>query len=131
MATEVLMPQMGESITEGTLTKWLKKVGDTVTAGERIGLIKFGSRVDVEFGPEWEILVKPGMRVSPFVCVRYTRPSFTISRQRNSPLRNAAVLYSSLPKTRAHSAIARRISEFHDARIFSSRAGQTRFARTS
>jgi phosphatidylserine decarboxylase len=41
-----------------------KKTGDIVTAGERIGLIKFGSRVDVEFGPEWEILVKPGMRVS-------------------------------------------------------------------
>ncbi len=41
-----------------------KKVGDIVSAGERIGLIKFGSRVDVEFGPEWEILVKPGMRVS-------------------------------------------------------------------
>jgi phosphatidylserine decarboxylase len=40
-----------------------KKLGDTVTAGERIGMIKFGSRVDVEFGPEWEILVKPGMRV--------------------------------------------------------------------
>src|SRR6266567_4516700 len=41
-----------------------KKLGDTVTAGERIGLIKFGSRVDVEFGPEWEILVKPGMHVA-------------------------------------------------------------------
>ena len=41
-----------------------KKLGDTVTAGERIGLIKFGSRVDVEFGPEWEIVVKPGMRVA-------------------------------------------------------------------
>src|SRR5580704_14141696 len=41
-----------------------KKIGDMVSAGERIGLIKFGSRVDVEFGPEWEILVKPGMRVS-------------------------------------------------------------------
>jgi phosphatidylserine decarboxylase len=41
-----------------------KKVGDMVSAGERIGLIKFGSRVDVEFGPEWEILVKTGMRVS-------------------------------------------------------------------
>jgi phosphatidylserine decarboxylase len=40
------------------------KAGDIVTAGERIGMIKFGSRVDVEFGPEWEILVKPGMRVS-------------------------------------------------------------------
>jgi phosphatidylserine decarboxylase len=41
-----------------------KKVGDTVTAGDRIGMIKFGSRMDVELGPEWEILVKPGMHVS-------------------------------------------------------------------
>ena len=41
-----------------------KKVGDTVAAGERVGMIKFGSRVDVELGPEWEILVKPGMRVA-------------------------------------------------------------------
>ena len=41
-----------------------KKPGDTVTAGERIGMIKFGSRMDVEFGPEWEIVVRPGMRVS-------------------------------------------------------------------
>ena len=41
-----------------------KKAGDRVATGERVGLIKFGSRVDVEFGPEWEILVKPGMRVS-------------------------------------------------------------------
>lgn len=30
MATEVLMPQMGESIAEGTITRWLVKVGDTV-----------------------------------------------------------------------------------------------------
>ena len=41
-----------------------KKVGDVVQAGERIGLIKFGSRVDVILGPEWRIEVKPGMRVS-------------------------------------------------------------------
>ncbi len=41
-----------------------KKLGDTVRAGERIGMIKFGSRVDVELGPEWEILVKPGMHVA-------------------------------------------------------------------
>jgi len=41
-----------------------KKPGDMVAAGERIGLIKFGSRVDVELGTEWEILVKPGMRVA-------------------------------------------------------------------
>jgi len=41
-----------------------KKPGDHVATGERIGLIKFGSRVDVLFGPEWEIVVKPGMRVA-------------------------------------------------------------------
>lgn len=41
-----------------------KKPGDPVAAGERVGLIKFGSRVDVLFGPEWEITVRPGMRVA-------------------------------------------------------------------
>jgi phosphatidylserine decarboxylase len=41
-----------------------KKPGDVVNIGDRIGLIKFGSRVDVDFGPEWEVTVKPGMRVS-------------------------------------------------------------------
>ncbi|MCL4795184.1 MAG: phosphatidylserine decarboxylase [Bryobacteraceae bacterium] len=38
--------------------------GDYVTMGERIGLIKFGSRVDVDFGPEWEVTVREGERVS-------------------------------------------------------------------
>ena len=32
--TDVLMPQMGESIVEGTITKWLKKVGDKVERDE-------------------------------------------------------------------------------------------------
>src|SRR5450432_250186 len=41
-----------------------KQVGDTVKAGDRVGLIKFGSRVDVFLGPEWNIAVKPGERVS-------------------------------------------------------------------
>src|ERR1700752_4025517 len=30
MALEVIMPQMGESVVEGTVTKWLVKEGDTV-----------------------------------------------------------------------------------------------------
>jgi 2-oxoglutarate dehydrogenase E2 component (dihydrolipoamide succinyltransferase) len=34
MATDVLMPQMGESIAEGTVSKWLKKVGDRVERDE-------------------------------------------------------------------------------------------------
>jgi phosphatidylserine decarboxylase len=41
-----------------------KKLGDTVAKGERVGLIKFGSRVDIFLGPEWEIKVRPGQRVA-------------------------------------------------------------------
>ena len=41
-----------------------KKTGDVVRAGERIGLIKFGSRVDVFFGPEWQVTVNVRERVS-------------------------------------------------------------------
>ena len=41
-----------------------KQAGDVVKPGERVGLIKFGSRVDVFFGPEWEIVVRAGDRVS-------------------------------------------------------------------
>jgi phosphatidylserine decarboxylase len=40
-----------------------KNAGDFVQAGERVGMIKFGSRVDVIFGPEWRVEVSPGARV--------------------------------------------------------------------
>ena len=40
-----------------------KKPGDRVATGERVGLIKFGSRMDVLLGPDWEIAVRPGERV--------------------------------------------------------------------
>ncbi|MET0929003.1 MAG: biotin/lipoyl-containing protein, partial [Aeromicrobium sp.] len=34
MATEVTLPALGESVTEGTVTQWLKQVGDTVAVDE-------------------------------------------------------------------------------------------------
>ena len=34
MSLEVVMPQMGESITEGTVSKWLKAVGDKIAKDE-------------------------------------------------------------------------------------------------
>jgi len=40
-----------------------KRPGDAVGRGERVGLIKFGSRVDVFLGPDWEVQVRPGERV--------------------------------------------------------------------
>ncbi len=47
MATEVIMPQMGESIFEGTITKWLKKVGDSVAKDEPLFEIST-DKVDAE-----------------------------------------------------------------------------------
>ncbi len=41
-----------------------KHTGERARIGDRVGMIKFGSRVDVVLGPEWEILVKEGMRVA-------------------------------------------------------------------
>ena len=40
-----------------------KKIGQKIEAGERVGMIKFGSRVDVVLGPEWLITAAPGQRV--------------------------------------------------------------------
>ncbi|MCU0226832.1 MAG: phosphatidylserine decarboxylase [Bryobacterales bacterium] len=36
------------------------KVGDRVEKGQRVGMIKFGSRTDIILGAEWQILVQPG-----------------------------------------------------------------------
>ena len=47
MSTPVIMPQMGESIAEGTITKWLKKVGDTIKRDEPIFEIST-DKVDAE-----------------------------------------------------------------------------------
>ena len=47
VATDVIMPQMGESIFEGTITKWLKKPGDTVQQDEPLFEIST-DKVDAE-----------------------------------------------------------------------------------
>ena len=66
--TEVHMPQMGESITEGTITKWLKNIGDTVQRDEPIFEIST-DKVDAEIpspvaGTLTEIRVKEGATVT-------------------------------------------------------------------
>jgi 2-oxoglutarate dehydrogenase E2 component (dihydrolipoamide succinyltransferase) len=45
--TEVVLPQLGESVTEGTITRWLKKVGDQVAADEPLVEIST-DKVDTE-----------------------------------------------------------------------------------
>jgi pyruvate dehydrogenase E2 component (dihydrolipoamide acetyltransferase) len=74
MPTDVVMPQMGESITEGTLTKWLKKPGDTVARDEPLFEIST-DKVDAEIpspvaGVLGEIKVQEGttVNVGALVC---------------------------------------------------------------
>src|SRR3954470_20152845 len=47
MATDVVMPQMGESIAEGTIVRWIKKVGDKVDRDEPLFEIST-DKVDAE-----------------------------------------------------------------------------------
>src|SRR6202140_3852784 len=47
MPTDVIMPQMGESVFEGTITKWLKKPGDKVQRDEPLFEIST-DKVDAE-----------------------------------------------------------------------------------
>ncbi|MBI2835283.1 MAG: 2-oxo acid dehydrogenase subunit E2 [Acidobacteria bacterium] len=47
MATNVVMPQMGESIAEGTIVRWIKKVGDNITRDEPLFEIST-DKVDAE-----------------------------------------------------------------------------------
>jgi len=46
-----------------------KRVNDPVARGERVGMIKFGSRVDVFLPPEFKVVVKVGDRVQGGVSV--------------------------------------------------------------
>jgi pyruvate dehydrogenase E2 component (dihydrolipoamide acetyltransferase) len=64
---DVVMPQMGESIVEGTLTKWLKKPGDTVGRDEPLFEIST-DKVDTEIpspaaGTLAEVLIEEGKTV--------------------------------------------------------------------
>ena len=68
MPADVLMPQMGESITEGTVTKWLKKVGEPVGKDEPLFEIST-EKVDAEIpspvaGILSKILVPEGQTVA-------------------------------------------------------------------
>lgn len=64
---EVTMPQLGETVAEGTVTKWFKKVGDSVTRGELLFEVST-DKVDTEIpaqanGTIGAILVNEGLTV--------------------------------------------------------------------
>jgi pyruvate dehydrogenase E2 component (dihydrolipoamide acetyltransferase) len=96
---DIIMPQMGESIAEGTLSKWLKKVGDEVKRDEPIFEIST-DKVDAEIpapaaGVLAEILVKEGETVAIQTVVA------RLETEKGAALTAAAPAASSTPEPSA------------------------------
>jgi 2-oxoglutarate dehydrogenase E2 component (dihydrolipoamide succinyltransferase) len=85
MPTPVLMPQMGESIAEGTIVRWIKKVGDAVDRDEPLFEIST-DKVDAEIpapaaGVLTEIKVKEGETVAVNSVVATIGTSSEVSKE--------------------------------------------------
>src|SRR4051812_10863056 len=102
MATDVVMPQMGESIAEGTIVRWIKKVGDKVDRDEPLFEIST-DKVDAEIpspaaGVVSEIRVNEGetVPVNSIVAVigeagaKAAAPSASAASTPAAPARQAA-----------------------------------------
>ncbi|HXE06375.1 MAG TPA: 2-oxoglutarate dehydrogenase, E2 component, dihydrolipoamide succinyltransferase [Acidobacteriaceae bacterium] len=94
MPTDVIMPQMGESITEGTLTKWLKKVGDKVDRDEPLFEIST-DKVDAEIpspagGTLQEIKIAEGTTVQINTVVAVIGDGATGSKGAAAPAKAAS-----------------------------------------
>ena len=115
MPTEVLMPQMGESIAEGTVTRWLKKVGDSIGKDEPLFEIST-EKVDAEIpspvaGVVANILVQEGETVSVRAVVAQieadsvAEPAASLPPQAPPPIpapsQNAGPVESAQPPARA------------------------------
>ena len=92
--TEVVMPQMGESIFEGTITKWLKKTGDLVRKDEPLFEIST-DKVDAEIpapvaGFLTEIKVPEGETVQINTVVAIIEAESAVAQPDGAPARPAA-----------------------------------------
>jgi pyruvate dehydrogenase E2 component (dihydrolipoamide acetyltransferase) len=101
---DVLMPQMGESIAEGTLSKWLKKVGDPVKRDEPLFEIST-DKVDAEIpapsaGVLAEIKVQEGQTVpvQTLVAVIETEAGATVPKPSPAPAPAATAPTPAPPK---------------------------------
>jgi pyruvate dehydrogenase E2 component (dihydrolipoamide acetyltransferase) len=88
MPTDIVMPQMGESIVEGTITKWLKKPGDKVQRDEPLFEIST-DKVDAEI-PSPAAGVLKDIKVAEGTTVQVNTVVGTISSDGEAPAKAAA-----------------------------------------
>src|ERR687893_37397 len=86
---DVIMPQMGESIAEGTLSRWIKKVGEAVRRDEPIFEIST-DKVDAEIpapgaGVLAEILVQEGQTVAVQTVVARLETDASVAQGKPAP----------------------------------------------
>jgi len=103
MRVDVIMPQMGESIAEGTLTKWLKKTGDKVSRDEPIFEIST-DKVDAEIpspaaGVLVEVKVQEGQTVpiNTLVALIETEAGAVTSAGKSAPAPAASASRQAVP----------------------------------
>jgi 2-oxoglutarate dehydrogenase E2 component (dihydrolipoamide succinyltransferase) len=102
MATNVVMPQMGESIAEGTIVRWIKKVGDQIDRDEPLFEIST-DKVDAEIpapaaGVLSEIKVKEGETVPVNSVVAVIGAAGEVATPAAAPAPAEAPTTSSLPE---------------------------------
>ena len=105
MATEVVMPQMGESIAEGTITRWLKKVGEHVERDEPLFEIST-DKVDAEIpspaaGTLSQILFNEGDTVEVNKVVAYIGEGDGASAAQEQPRQESAAAATAAPASQA------------------------------
>src|SRR6266852_3022658 len=87
MPTDIIMPQMGESIVEGTITKWLKKPGDKVQRDEPLFEIST-DKVDAEI-PSPAAGVLQEIKVAEGATVQVNTVVGTIANDGEAPAKAA------------------------------------------
>src|SRR5579864_4247624 len=97
MATTITMPQLGETVTEGTVERWLKKAGETVEKYEpfvEVSTDKVNSEVPSPVsGTLREILVQEGTTVAtgtPIAVIDEVKAENASQTQTGAPQESAA-----------------------------------------
>src|ERR1035438_1031825 len=134
MATNVIMPQMGESIAEGTITKWMKKVGERVERDEPLFEIST-DKVDAEIpspaaGILTEILVKENetVAINTVVAVVDGEGAVTAPKPAETAATGAEAKAAAPPVPATH---AEEASEAHASIEVEQEAGESEDVRTS
>lgn len=108
MPTQVVMPQLGESVLEGTITRWLKAVGETVEENEPLVEVNT-DKVDTEIpspasGTILEILVPAGTTVQAGSLLAWIEPVAEQAQMVAAPPASAPAPASAQPPTTAAAA---------------------------